>query len=140
LIRNPNSSASVASGGSHLGPNPELLRRKDEAERKAEAERRNRTRADLSTMTEEERLRKIQAMQADADQNDALRASRLSSAAARTTTREDEHTGKASFLQSMRKEVYTSGSVDMSKRIDQNKNSRQSSADIDSAEGFIRKG
>jgi hypothetical protein len=91
-------------------------------------------------MTEEERLRRIQAMQADADQNDARRASRLGSAATSTTAQEDEHTGKASFLQSMRKEVYTSGSVDMSKRIDQNKNSRQSSADIDSAEGFIRKG
>ena len=135
--RNAAPKPSSSGDATHLGPNPELLRRKQEAERKAETDRRNRTRADVSSLTEEERLRRIDAMQADADLNDAQRASRLSNS--QRPGAEDTQSGNAEFLQSMRKEVYTTGSTDMGKRIDQNKYSRQSAADIDSADGFVRK-
>jgi hypothetical protein len=91
-------------------------------------------------MTEEEKQRRIQEMQADADLNDAQRASRLTAKLAGAGAPNEGNTGNASFLHSMRKEVYTTaGASDMSKRIDQNKYSRQSAADIDSAEGFVRK-
>lgn len=135
--RNAAPKPSSSGDATHLGPNPELLRRKQEAERKAETDRRNRTRADVSSLTEEERLRRIEAMQADADLNDAQRASRLRNS--QRPGAEDTQSGNAEFLQSMRKEVYTTGSTDMGKRIDQNKYSRQSAADIDSADGFVRK-
>lgn len=93
----------------------------------------------MSALTEEEKQRRLRAMQEDAERNDAIRASRLSAKGSSDAAGAD-NTGNAKFLASMRKEVYsTTSAADMGKRIDQNKYSRQSSADIDSADGFIRR-
>lgn len=133
------SSSQTSSDSTSLGPNQELLNRKLEAERQAEVARRNRTRIDVKAMSEEERLRKIQEMQMDADHNDMLRTTRHQLSSGASSGDVEGHSGNAVFLESMRKSVYTTGEIDMRSRIDQNKHSRQSSADIDSAEGFIRK-
>jgi len=75
-------------------------------------------------------------MQEDAHRNDAVRAVRHDPE--RKIAEIDENTGNAAFLDTMRKTVYTTND-DMQSRLDQNKYSRQSAADIDSAEGFLRK-
>ena len=125
-------------GGNNLGPNPALLKKKLDAEKAAEAERKNRARGDVRGLSEEERQRRILAMQEDAQKNDAVRTTRHDPARTVAETAE-ENTGNAAFLESMRKTVYTTNDIDMQSRIDQNKYNRQSSAEIDSSDGFLRK-
>ena len=53
---------------------------------------------------------------------------------------DNNYTGNAKFLQSMRKEVYsTASTMDVSTRIDQNKHYRQRSVDMDSSNGFLKR-
>jgi len=149
----------------HLGPNPKLLQLKLEKEQQEKMNRlhQHNQQVRVKQMSEEEKSQRLKEMERDAIMNDTLRQHRHSSninnnnnhhdhinsgsTASNITMKsndnndgENSYTGNAKFLQSMRKEVYSSAStMDVSARIDQNKHYRQSSIDIDSSDGFLKR-
>lgn len=144
-----------------LGPNPELLRKKKEQEHAEAAAKKSivskaRDRSALNALTEEEKLQRIKEMEAAANRNDSIRVARYTQSSNHNEqggsggiadvvsgNSSNEYTGNAAFLSDMRKQVYVGSekgsAIDIKSRIEQNKHYRQSSADIDSAEGFLSK-
>lgn len=126
-----------------LGPRPEVLARKAEREQ-LESAARLKPKEDVKQLTEEERLRRLNDMQSNADVHDDMRVSRLTAkSSASTTARENEASGAGdsagNFLHSMRSEVYNTASISMEDRISQNKHYTQRGMDLDSASSFMRK-
>lgn len=125
---------------SYLGPNPELMKKKEEAKQKEMQEKLNRKREDVKALTEEEKERRLQAMLKDAELVDSKRVSQVKSQETSHSTKDDENTGKAQFLSSMRTEVYnTAAESGLKDRLDQNRYYRQGSADLEGASNFLRK-
>lgn len=152
------SSNSSKGGSEYLGPNPKLLQLKLEKEQQEKLSRLNQLKKQqgisVKQMSEDERKQRLTEMETDAVLNDNLRQHRHinvssnhhSDASISLNMKgnddkdNDPYTGNAKFLQSMRKEVYSSAStMDVSARIDQNKHYRQSSVDIDSSDGFLKR-
>ena len=141
----------------YLGPNPKLLQLKLEKEQQEKLSRLNqlnKQKVGVKQMSEDVRIQRLKEMENDAVMNDNLRQHRhsninnhhSSSTSASSLIIKanhedhDAYTGNAKFLQSMRKEVYSSAStMDVSARIDQNKHYRQSSVDIESSDGFLKR-
>ncbi len=117
----------------------DLLQRKADKERAEQELRNSRTRENVKQLSEEERLRRIQQMQQDAEVNDTSRMGRLQAYDHQQSTLVEDRSGKAEFIDSMRKDVYsgsaTGGSI--KDRLDQNKHYRQSTADME--QGGYRK-
>jgi hypothetical protein len=152
------SSNSSKGGSEYLGPNPKLLQLKLEKEQQEKLSRLNQLKKQqgisVKQMSEDERKQRLTEMETDAVLNDNLRQHRHSNVSSNHHSDasislnmkgnddkdNDPYTGNAKFLQSMRKEVYSSAStMDVSARIDQNKHYRQSSVDIDSSDGFLKR-
>jgi len=156
-------SSNSSKGSEYLGPNPKLLQLKLEKEQQEKLSRLNQLKKQQGTsvkqMSEDEKKQRLKEMETDAVLNENLRQHRhsnvssnhhLSITNASTVSLNikgndddednDPYTGNAKFLQSMRKEVYSSAStMDVSARIEQNKHYRQSSVDIDSSDGFLKR-
>ncbi|KAJ1425282.1 hypothetical protein B484DRAFT_397966 [Ochromonadaceae sp. CCMP2298] len=145
----------AGTGGTAVGagPSPALLAARAEQERQAEEQRRSRLQRNdhsVRALSQGEREARISAMQSDAQANDAQRVARQAGSSggvggsgdggggvSGVDKGTDGNTGNAVFLADMRKEVYAD--VDMKARIDQNRHYRQSSADIESSNAFMKK-
>eukprot|EP01039_Chlorochromonas_danica_P004892 gene4892-5361_t len=128
----------------YLGPRPDLLRRKEElreAERQAKLAASQRNSATQS-MTEEERLARLAEMTMDADLLDKKKQRLLAKTEGdngKGATNED-HSGRAVFLSDLRTEVYRQTSAqDVKSRLDQSRYTRQSSADVENGESFLKR-
>lgn len=134
LISKSSRPAKPSSSDGSLGPSAALLQKRADKDR-AEQEARNRKRVDVSQLSEQERLRRIAAMQEDAERHDSTRSSRQ---LVGTNGSEEggENTGNAAFLESMRRSVYTSSAADMQERLSSNRHYMQSSANLEHDNGF----
>ena len=140
-----------ASSTGYLGPKVELLKKKMDEER-AEQLARQRPRESVKHLSEEEKQARIRQMEIDAGINDDRRVNRVqvngssSSSHADDHRRNDDvvdekesHSHGASFLKTMRSEVYTMGEGStMTERLQQNKHYTQKGVDLDS-DGFMKK-
>lgn len=96
----------------------------------------HRPKENVKALSEEERLRRVAAMQQDAETFDSSRAQRHQAYVEGEKARggDDGHTGQAAFIDSMRKDVYSlSGAAGggIQERLQQNKHYQQSSNDMD---------
>ena len=139
----------------YLGPKLDLLKKKMEEE-KAEQLARQRPRESVKHLSEEEKQARIRQMEIDAGINDDRRTQRVhvnaSSSSSSSSSQADDHSRKddivdekeshshgASFLKTMRSEVYTMGEGStMTERLQQNKHYTQKGVDLDSG-GFMKK-
>ena len=133
--------------GDFLGPKPELLAKIAEKQRQELADKKK-PREDVRALTEEERLRRLKAMESNAVIHDDSRMKRVQSSklsggmrqsAADLGNREASKESGASFLRSMRSEVYNSSSISMEERLSQNKHYSQRGHDLENASSFMRR-
>lgn len=123
----------------HLGPNMDLLKKKLAEEQAIQAAR-NRPRETVQHLSEEDRLARVRQMESDAGMNDERRMKRAHVGEG-GVSEEGDGTGAgvgATFLKSMRTEVYTSEATTMGDRLQQNKHYTQKGADLDSS-GFMKR-
>ena len=128
---------------SYLGPNPDLIKRKSEAENRALDEKRNKQKVDVKALSEEEKARRLREMEANADTNDHARHARHSSTdssrARHYDNIEEGMTGNAKFLQLMRTEVYQQAADGgIKSRLEQHKHYQQRSVDLNSEGNFLK--
>ena len=121
----------------HLGPSKALLAKKEEEDNISRASK-NKPRENIKKLTDNEREERIKQMESDANMNNDKRLQRIQSI---STNKEDdkiELNSEASFLNSMRTEVYITNETTMKDRLQQNKHYMQKGSDLDSA-GFMKK-
>ena len=140
----------------YLGPKLDLLKKKMDEER-AEQQARQRPRESVKHLSEEEKQSRRRQMEIDAGINDDRRVQRVhvntsSSSSSSSSSQADDHRRNddvvdekeshshgASFLKTMRSEVYTMGEGStMTERLQQNKHYTQKGVDLDS-DGFMKK-
>ena len=129
---------SAPSDATHLGPSLALLQKKSDKERIEQEQRMSRSKENVKALSEEERLRRIAAMQQDAQDNDTSRIERHRAYDRSDHANTTEHTGNAVFIDSMRRDVYSlegTAGGGIKERLDQNKHYRQSSGDME-RDGF----
>lgn len=122
----------------YFGPRPELLRKKEEADRKAKEERQQAMRkANVRELSEEERLRRLREMESDAGNLDQSRVVRVK---AEKDDQKVDHgnSGNADFIRSMRSDVIEKAAEKGIKdRIEQHRHYNQRSGDME--ENFLRR-
>lgn len=123
----------------HLGPNLRLLAKKAGDSRLEQAAR-NRPRENVKKLTDGERAERIKQMELDATSNDDHRLQRILAAISRNSDEKGEKPvdDEASFLKTMRTEVYITNDITMGERLQQNKHYNQKGSDLDSS-GFMKK-
>jgi hypothetical protein len=118
-----------------------LVAKRAEEERLEHAAR-NRPRENVKKLTEEEKAERVRQMESDAGANDDKRLQRLKglTSTSNILDKKEEQLaeGEASFLKSMRSEVYISDGTTMGERLQQNKHYTQKGTELDSS-GFMKK-
>lgn len=121
-----------------VGPSLALLAKKAD-EDKREKESRNRPRENVKKLTAEEREERIAQMESDASVSNSNRIERVNrSQAAVVHADERPLNEEATFINSMRTEVYVTDGTTMRERLEQNRHYIQKGSDLDST-GFIKK-
>lgn len=96
----------------YLGPQRELIEKKIEQEKRERDAKLNRTRENVTSLTKEEKQRRLLAMQNDADKIDEMRSQRFVESKARTDDDvNDGNTGNAKFLKEMRSNVLAGATI-----------------------------
>lgn len=129
--------SSSRSGG--VGPNPELVSKRLAEDEEKKNWRQNMKKNSASTLTEEEKAKRLDAMQRDASVNDTIRQSRITALAQRVASGSaaDESSTNPDFINSMRTEIYNgANSQDMEERLKRNRYYSQRTADFD--KGFMQ--
>lgn len=121
----------------YLGPRPELLSKKAEKDA-AEAAARSQPLESARTMSDEEKARRLAEMQRDAAVNDEIRMSRLHRPRDHRAEDADLAKSNPAFLQKMRGAVYSSESMSVEDRLQQNRHYVQSTSAMD-RDGFLRR-
>lgn len=130
---------------SYLGPNPNLVDQKSKDEKQKE-DLKYKGRGHGSNkrldITDEERQNRLKQMEQDAIMNDELMVQRMLSARGSKDSSNEAATEKrnegASFLRSMRSEVYNSNGNTVEARLHENRNYVQRGSDLDS-HGFMKR-
>lgn len=128
----------------YLGPNPALIKQKEEETQRLKQAKFNRSRGSVSVLTEEEKERRLQAMQQDAVLLDAKRIKQSEDHLKQLEQQGQEGNEDAkggSFLQSMRQNVFQEGlDKGLKDRLDQNRYYQQRSHELEgSASNFLQK-
>ena len=89
----------------YLGPNRELIEKKLEQEKRERDAKLNRVRENVTNLTEDEKQRRLNAMQQDADKIDEMRTRLVDSKVSDNDNNDDSNTGNAKFLKDMRSNV-----------------------------------
>jgi len=115
---------------SYLGPQRELIEKKLEQEKRERDAKLNRVRENVNTLTEEEKQKRLMAMQNDADKIDVMRWQRLSQPNDEINNDVDNNnSGNAKFLKEMKSNVLSESTIES--RVKQNKYFQQKGNDYD---------
>jgi hypothetical protein len=120
----------------YLGPRPELLQKIEDQKKQQLNDKLNKSRADVSKLSEEEKMRRLAEMEQDASVNESYRSNRL------VVKQEKDESGQGTgkFLQEMRTEVYKQAAdSDLKDRLDQNRYYRQGSSDLEGSSNFLKR-
>ena len=121
-----------------VGPSLVLLAKKADEE-KREKESRNRPRENVKKLTAEEREERIRQMESDASESNANRLERVQRSQTAVVDKDEKPLNEeATFINSMRTEVYVTDGTTMTERLQQNRHYIQKGSDLDST-GFIKK-
>lgn len=142
LIKNTTESNNTRSGERSLGPSQSLLSQKREEEkaaRDAALKYRNRPKSTTNSMSEEEKQRRLNAMQSDAHVHEEHRFNRNSQNNSTFVRDDDEENGeKGQFLNKMRSQIYVTNTTNVESQLSRNKYYYQKGEDLDSA-GFMKR-
>jgi hypothetical protein len=134
-------SKNIKESGDHRGPKLALLEKRAEENRLEQAAR-NKPRENVKKLSEGEKQERIRQMEVDARTNDNHRLQRISGGRTSSKVSEKEEKplgeGEASFMKSMRTDVYVTNETTMEERLNQNKFYNQRGTDLDSS-GFLKK-
>jgi flagellum-specific peptidoglycan hydrolase FlgJ len=121
-----------------VGPSIHLLAKKADEE-KREKESRNKPRENVKKLTAEEREERIRQMESDASEINTNRLERVHRSQTAVVDKDEKPLNEeATFINSMRTEVYVTDGTSMTERLQQNRHYIQKGSDLDSA-GFIKK-
>ena len=123
--------------GEHLGPSLSLLAKRVEQENLNKASK-NKPRENVKIISDAERKERIRQMEEDASTNSDMRLRRIQSSQSNKEDEKVELKAEASFLNSLRTEVYITNETSMTDRLQQNKYYMQKGTDLDSS-GFMKK-
>ena len=127
-----------SSSKDYMGPSLALLSKKAEEER-LEKLSKNKPRENVKNLTDEEREARIKQMESDATHNNDSRQRKVESTLPQKhDAKDDPANEEASFIKSMRSEVYVTSNTSMKDRLDQNRHYVQKGNDLDSA-GFLKR-
>ena len=127
-----------SSSKDYMGPSLTLLSKKAEEERLDKLSR-NKPRENVKKLTDEEREMRIRQMESDATHNNDSRQRKVESTLPQKhDVKDDPSNEEASFIKSMRSEVYVTSNTSMKDRLDQNKHYVQKGNDLESA-GFLKR-
>jgi hypothetical protein len=116
-----------------LGPNPKLLEKKAKLEREKETAK-LKPKESVKSLSQEEKLKRIQGMEEDAKRFEDKRKIRLQP----PSTDKEAENKNASFMHGIRNQVYNSNETSMEERLKQNRHYTQRGQNLDS-EGFMRR-
>ena len=128
------SGGAVSDGGrSHLslGPRADLIESKEAAMKSELMARLGRKKESVAALSEEQKQRRLREMQEAADLKDLVMQKLHENDHKETTKTTTAVGGQASFLASMRSEVYSSSDTTMADRLNQNKHYTQKGEDLD---------
>ena len=123
--------------GGHLGPSLSLLAKRAEEDNLSKASR-NKPRENVKIISDVERKERIRQMEEDASTNSDMRLRRIQSSHSNIEDEKVDLKAEASFLNSLRTEVYITNETSMTDRLQQNKYYMQKGTDLDSS-GFMKK-
>ena len=138
LVRSGEESGKDLKELGYLGPRPDLLSKRAERDA-AEAAARSRPRESARRMSDEERSKRLAEMQRNAAVNDEIRMSRHHRPKDHRPAEDfDQAKTNPAFLQAMRGAVYSSESMSVEERLQQNRHYVQSTSAMD-RDGFLRR-